>query len=605
MPSTNNIDYINSTDYSKLETKIRDLVTRMDEAAVDNRVARNLRYIEIDVEGERARGKLQPDELMIPLHIIDSNVRREQPSYVQYITQSLRSNVLKDIETPSNDTTILETDVTTRFRYPGWQIPMFKNIDGFQQNGYGIMELVMDKNTPDTLKHEYVAYGDFGVTMDTQDVQECEMVARNYYFTKTKIDERSSDTEPEEQRFDRKQAQLIMDQKPDSNSDTNAAISVKDESLYKIQKVMFRVNGVVHVGWTKYKVCTGWLRAPKPLYIGRRQPKQQLSLADRARQALSSIPLTEPAYETNYPYFVFPYLISENSTISQLKGRAFLDQDCQQATSSLLSSFVTAHRRASGLYFSKDESDPNDDVLTQKNVFFKQGCIVPGKVKQFQLTAPPAEVISAINLLVSSNQQETSQVNFAASNRKDSRKTAKEISASESKEVQLTTTQVVLFSTALTAMDTIRFEVLQSRVMAGLIVVSAVLKQMYSRKYSVRPAGDTDVIERQQLLMTMKEAWPVMATTPAATAFICDMLQLAFPSYAPEYIKILLQAQAQQQSAQAQMQQQFMAKAQQIGAGLVQLSKKSEMFSDIGKVHALPLVEQAAAEIETMTGTSK
>ena len=42
----------------------------------------------------------------------------------------------------------------------------------FQQNGYGIMELVMDKSNPDTLIHEYVAYGDFGITMDTKDIQE-------------------------------------------------------------------------------------------------------------------------------------------------------------------------------------------------------------------------------------------------------------------------------------------------------------------------------------------------------------------------------------------------------------------------------------------------
>ena len=312
--------------------------------------------------------------------------------------------------------------------------------------------------------------------------------------------------------------------------------------------------------------------------------------------------MSEPSYETDYPYFLFPYLISENSTISQLKGRTFLDQDCQQATSSLLSSFVTAHRRAAGLYFSKETEDPNDDVGMQKNVFFKQGCLINAKIKQFQLTAPPAEVISALNMLVSANQQETSQVNFAAQNRKDSRKTAEEIKSAGSKEVQLTTTQVVLFSTGLTSMDTVRFEVLQSRVMAGLIQVTPQLKQMYSRRYSVRPAGDTDVIERQQLLASMTTAWPVIATTPAATIFLCDMLMLSFPTYAPKYVQILQQAQQAQQSAQAQQQQQLMQRAQQMGQGVVALSKKKEMFSDVGRIHALPAIEQAASEIESLTG---
>ena len=602
MPNTNDLDYIGTTDYKKLENKIRDLVNRMEDLGIDNQVSRNMRYVEVDVEGERARGKLQPDELMIPLHIIDSNIRREQPSYVQYVTQSLRSNVLKDLETPSNDTTLLETDVTNRFRYSGWQISMFANIDGFQQSGYGIMELVMDPKTPDTLKHEFVPLGDFGITMDTKDLQECEIVARNYYFTKTELLRRCGGDEPEEQRFTKEQVDIIVDQQPDSNTNTNAAISVKDESLYKIQKVMFRVKGIVHVAWVKFKVCTDWLRAPRPLYVGRRKPKVQLTQEDVLIQQTSGVPMSEPSYETDYPYFLFPYLISENSTISQLKGRTFLDQDCQQATSSLLSSFVTAHRRAAGLYFSKETEDPNDDVGMQKNVFFKQGCLINAKIKQFQLTAPPAEVISALNMLVSANQQETSQVNFAAQNRKDSRKTAEEIKSAGSKEVQLTTTQVVLFSTGLTSMDTVRFEVLQSRVMAGLIQVTPQLKQMYSRRYSVRPAGDTDVIERQQLLASMTTAWPVIATTPAATIFLCDMLMLSFPTYAQKYTKVILEAQAQQQSAQAQQQQQLMQRAQQMGQGVVALSKKKEMFSDTGKIHALPAIEQAASEIESMTG---
>lgn len=596
-----NTEYINSTEYKKLESRVKDLSNRMNDCAQDNLISRNLRYVEVDIEGERARGKLQPDELMIPVHIIDSNVRREQPSYVQYVTQSLRSNVLKDVETPSNDTTLLETDVTVRFRYPGWQIPMFACIDGFQQNGSGIMELVMDKELPDTLKHEYVAFGDFGITVDTKDVQESEMVCRNYYFTKTALLKRRDDKD-EEQKFDTEQCDKVIGQQPTSDNDITA--SNKDKSLYKIQKVMFRVDGVINVAWCSVDVCDGWLRAPRPLYLGRRQPKQQLTQQDSIIQNMTGVPISEVQYETNYPYYVFPYLISENSTISQLKGRAFLDQDCQQATSSLLSSFVTAHRRAAGCYFSKEVEDPNDNLMLQKNIFFRSGALINSKVKQFQLTAPSAEVVQAINMLISNNQQETSQVNFAATNRQDSRKTAKEIGAAENKEAQLSTTQVVLFSTALTGMDTTRFNILQSRVAAGLITVTPELKQMYARRYSVRPAGDTDVIERQQLIAAMGQAWPVIQTTPAAVPFLCDMLQLMFPSYAPKYCKILLEAQQQQQSAAAQQQQQVMQRAQQMGQQIVQLSKKPEMFSDTGRIHALPAIEQAAQEIETFTANS-
>src|SRR5574343_1390051 len=135
MPNDLGTDYINTTDYKKHETKLKDLVTAMDELYDKSLINRRLRYQEIDIEGERARGTLQPDELLIPQHIIDSNVRREQSSYVQYVTQSNRAVVLTDLDDPAAVTVPLETDVTNKLRFSGWQLSMFANIDGMQQNG--------------------------------------------------------------------------------------------------------------------------------------------------------------------------------------------------------------------------------------------------------------------------------------------------------------------------------------------------------------------------------------------------------------------------------------------------------------------------------------
>ena len=145
-----------------------------------------------------------------------------------------------------------------------------------------------------------------------------------------------------------------------------------DRSLFRCYKVMFRINGVVQVAWCQMDCCDDWLRKPRPLFLGRKklietpeylQAKQmsagKLSLSDFALQQLSQgqIPQSENQYETEYPYYTFPYLISENNTVAQLKGRVFLDQDTQEAISSLLSSTVTQARRSAGLYFSKDVSD--------------------------------------------------------------------------------------------------------------------------------------------------------------------------------------------------------------------------------------------------------
>lgn len=586
-------DYINTVDYQKLATKLRNLVSIMSDLALKNKASRDLRYVEIDIEAERGSGKLAPDELYIPQHIIDTNIRREQSSYVQYITQSPRAVILQDLDDPSADTSIIEKDATNKIRFDGWQLSMFANIDGFQQNGYSIMEVVMDPTQPGNLAHEFVAYGDFGMAMDTKNIQDQEIVGRNYYFSKTRLLEMC---DPETWGFNREQVLRVVDTDPPL-ADADVGVS-KDRSLYKIEKVMFRVNGIVHVAWCSQEKGDDWLREPRPLFIGRKEVVTDVTGVPVPDPANPQMPLSKNVYETKYPYYVFPYLISENNTLSQLKGRVFLDQDCQQAAASLVSSFCTAHRRAAGLYFSKDTDDPNDDLMLQKNIFFASGALINKKVSQFQLEPPSSDLLSAVNTLITENQQETSQVNFAAQNRKDSRKTATEISAATQAASALSTVQVVLFSNSLKQMYETMFAIIKSRVICGLIKVTPVLQVMYNKTYVVRPSGDVDVIERQQLVQAMTQALPIMQQTPAGPEFMMDLIAKMFPEKADKYNNILRQAMQQAQSQQAQQQQQMMGKVMQMAQGVVGLSKHKEYFSEVGQLHAYPVIEQAAQMIE-------
>lgn len=608
-PTDIDSEYIDTTDYKKMSKKLKDLKSVMDVLQTRNFDARKLRYTEIDIEVERGLGHIAPDEVYVPQHIIDSNIRREQASYVQYLTQSNRACILKDLDDPTVTPAPLEVDLTNKLRYDEWQIPMFANIDGFQQNGYSVIEQVFDQSKPGHLAREAVQLGDLGIPVDTKDIQESEIVSRNYYFSKTKLLEYAQPNNPK--KFNLDQVKKVTESQPTSFDDS-VTTSATDRSLYMVQKVMFRVKGVVHVAWSCEEKCDDWIRPPRPLFIGRMKaveipqmqgplmprtgPGPSGSLGINGLQTSPQVQWTE-AFETQYPYVVFHYLISENNTINKLKGRAFLDQDTQTAVTSLLSSVCTAYRRASGFYASKDTDDPNADDVVQKNIFLKQGAIINSKIKQFQLAFPDPSSFQAIQSLVTANQSETAKVNFAANNRKDSRKTATEISASTQEAASLSTVQVVLFSTALKKLDTTAFYIIKSRVAAGLLIVNEILKAMYARNYSVRPAGDVDVIERQQLVQSMMQAWPVMQNTPAAPAFLSDMLMKMFPDNAPKYIQILMQAQQQAQSQQAQQQQQMMQTAMQMGKGLIELSKHPEMFSDTGKIHAMPVIEQAAQQL--------
>jgi hypothetical protein len=653
MPSDKDLSYIDSTDYQTLSKRIKDVTDSMDDLIIQQRARRKLRYAEVDIEAEREAGHFQPDEVVIPQHIIDTNIRREQAPYVKYITQSPRAVICEDVIDKTLDMSNLESDLTKKLRYDGWQMAMFSNIDCFQANGYGVIKIIQDPTTPGELSFEAVEFADFGFCADSRDLQQLEMTVQAHYFTATRLKGLQGGLEDvagdETSVWNVEQVQKVLDA-PANDNVSIEDYDLRDKSLHQIFEVMLRVKGTVMVGWACPMLCNNWLRNPRPLFIGRRkltepqmpkgapspqaiqgQQSQQLQVDPQEVQQFQSwqqfqmqckaakkpcrlqdwaitviqsggTPPSEKTNETEYPYILFPYLISENNTISNLKGRVYLDQDVQEAVFSLLSSACTQARRASGLYGSKDSTDPNDDVLMQKNITLKSGCIVNSKINFTQLQAPDPGIFSAIQMIIAGNQNETSNVNFAVQNRQDSRKTAKEMSLAEEQAQELSTVQVVLFSLALKKLYSSMVAVIQSRVMSGLITIDPPVLPLYARRLIIKPSGDTDVIERDAMIQKMQQSWPVVKDTPAAMPFLFIMLEKMFPENAAKFIAAIQQGMQQQQqqqnSAQATMMKQGLLLVKSLAEGVKKLASHPEMFSDMGRLHAFPIVEHWNDTIE-------
>lgn len=602
-------DYINATDYETLVPKLKELVAIHDDLLIRAEASRKLRFAEIDIEESRSKGTVAPDELVIPQHIIDTNIRNEQPAYVKYVTQSPRAVICQDEIDSGVDLSLLEQDLTKKLRQDGWQLQAYSNIDSFQQNGYSVIEVVYDESCPGHSNEEHIQYEDFAFIADTKDLQAVEMTSRKYYFTRTKLVGMAGDTDDS---FDKECVDKIVDMEPTADSITS--VSAKDASLFKVYKNMFRVGGKVLVAWSMPDILDKWLRKPRPLYIGRQIPRPINNpldaLKSKAKTMMTGRPDTIPASEVQYPYFLYPYTISEDSTIGNLHGRVFLDQDCQEGVTSIVSSLITKVRRSSGLYFAREDADPNASILMEKNIAFKTGAILNGKIKEMKIDAPDALLFSAVQILKSDNRSETSQVNWAENNRQgDSRKTAAAIKSSAAKEQELTTVQVVLYSLALRQQYQYRVDLIKSRIAAGLIQVNPEVLPLYQRQFIVKPSGDTDVIERQQLMQLMQQAWPVVQQTPLAMYFMIDLIKMMFPNQAARYTQILQQAmqaqQQQQQSQQAQADQVKNSLLQQ-GANAVELlNRHHDFFSDSGKLHALPVIEEAAHQIKQVKDSMK
>ena len=511
------------TKYEDASTNIQnliDVIESLEDVADTNRSSRKL---DINVEAERVDGHLDEDEFLVPAHIIDTNIRREQSKYVAYVTGSRRSAIFTSIGQPTTATGELERDFTDKTRYAGWQVPLFKIIDGMQLHGYSIAEVQFDEDMPGHFSVEAVNYEDLGFPEDTRDIQACEMLVHRHYFTALQLRDMVDNDDFNEDIVD-----ILLDDKPDEGHHIDL------ESLYEVEKVLFKKEGKVFVGWSCCAKCDDWLRDPKPLYLGRRSGE---FLQD----------------EVNYPYVVFPYMIQEDSAVRNAVGRAFLDRTTQETVTSLMSSFVTAHRRAANFYFAKENEDPNNTNI-QTGVKFQPGALIDANIKQFQLTPPDTSMIAAIQTIMGQNSQEQSQVNYAAMNRKDSRKTATEIQAASSEAQQLSSTQVSLFSIALKDVYEWCWKIYRSRVIAGVIRPAASLDLFVNHEFSIKPAGDVDVIERQEKAHKMMQAWGVIAQTALAPMFLQNMMRLMFPDEGESYAAMLQTGNEKDQLLQQLMQ---------------------------------------------------
>ena len=496
-------DDYNYMDYDDATKEIHRLNSHLQTQGTKADEHRLLRHPAIDIDAEQRSGHLAPDELYIPMHLVDMNIRREQARYVSYVASSRRVAIFKSLNDVTFDSTVLEEDFTDKTRYAGWQTPLFRIIDSMQLHGYGIAEIGFDVTKPGHFGVTDVNFEDLGLPEDARDIQACEMIVHRHHFTDMQL-RRMADSDD----FNKEQLKNLDFKSLSENY-----------SLMQVQKVLFKKDNIVYVGWTCIDRCNDWIRKPRPLFLGKREQGEEL-------------------YETQYPYVIFPYNINEDTTISLMKGRAQLDEYAQESATSLLSSFVTAHRRASGLYFAKDSNDPNN-TNTQTGVFFTPNALIDSNIKQFQLTPPDSSIMGAIQTILGQNMQETSQVNYAAMNRKDSRKTATEVQAASSEAQALSASQVALFSIALKKVYTQCWNIYRSRTLEGLIQPTIPANFFTDHEYAIRPAGDTDVIERQEKINKMMQAWPVIQQTGASSIFLKRFVSMLFPEDGQAYVQAI------------------------------------------------------------------
>lgn len=527
-------------DFLTAKVHLKRLIDEWENEVKMTAIRRAKRDVRVDVELLRQQKKLDEDETLVPVRVIDTNIQREQPPYVDYLKNSRRITIFNCLTQPDIDTQAMEIEFTRGMTYVAWEKSHFKTVDGAGTHGWDAIEVVPDDSKPLGVAIEHVGHDQLFFPWTSIDIQFSARVIRKYKMTLLQL------SKPEFG-FDPAQVKKLKD----SRRSTQKEIETLDVYKHNCKK-----DGQVYVSW--FALTDGvdnWLRAPEPL---------DLDLVDL---------MTGQKVPTKmYPYVILPYKESEKPTIVEHLGRCHYDDPKQEAQTAILSGYINGLTRAANLFASPEKEDGTGGALKElEGLRLAGGRILSQPMRWHSPPYPDPSVIKSLQFFDVANAQETNQVNFAATNREDSRKTAEEIKSSNNQQQKLTGVQLTMFSTFIRETYSLVWLIVQSKAIQNKIAFLQITvpqpiinpatqqpvigpdgqpmtqpKRVNDMKrlqqiYDVRAAGDVDVIQRQEKINQMMQDWPVIQQTPARDQFLQDLLRLKYPDVGEKYIQLIAQ----------------------------------------------------------------
>jgi len=489
---------------------------------------------------------LSESDTIIPVRVINQSIALEQPQYANYLIQPKRMAKFTCLTNAQHDTKKLEKEFTLALRYRNWQTAYLKTIDGAQLHGRDSVEIEYTPGMRGGVNLVHLGNENLIFPIDCRSLEACEGVLIRKYVNAKKLQEFS-------RKFGFSMQQVGMITKEGQNE-----ARVKGDN-YKIYKFYFKSKGIVHLAWISEE-CDGWLKAPKPFFNGRYEEKTQivqpeLDLGLGMPSAPQSQTTHERVFETQFPVKQFIYKLNEQEEIVKQTGRAAEDDAVQEAQTNLWSAGVNGAVKASGSYASpKQPLAGAGGKPAMLDLELQTDRVYDTPMEFFRHPGPDSTLIPLAQNLQSNQQSMQGQVNFAATNRKDSRKTAEEVKNAERTQQNLNAVANVQFSTFLGDVYEYAWGIIKSLAKKGDIKflyneeAQSNDVQALSYDYAIMPAGEIDVIERDEKIQKIFSVWDMAQRWPTLQqAMLGEVIQTLFTDDADVFLQAMAQSDQDQQ----------------------------------------------------------
>lgn len=489
--------------------------------------SRRLRSNKVDVAQLQNNGDLQPGQTYIGVRLINQNIRNALPPLLSYLKNSPRMATFS----PGNNQ-YLDQEFTRVMQYTGWETDYIECLDSAEQNGFGY---VVVRHNDTKVGHVSVEFAPFqNVIYDRRltSIQDSPAVLVKHAITRVTFFEWDAF-----EQFDKASAAYIAIQQ------LLAQPTVSNEVF--IYEAFLKINGFVYRGWY-FNTGTDWLKAPTPFSNGVMIKTPQVTPPTAADPSMAATPteVPTPANRTEYPIVAKRFEITSEARHNLAEGRAQNDYHKQEAATQMMTALVNGSLQASNTMWSPADGTMDGGAPAQTNMKIKNGQVWKSPMKAFNAPYPDPSLSRSIDMIVTQNAAETSQVAFATNNRKDTRKTAKEIEAAESQQQQLTSSDALVFSIFLRELFTQCWPIIRSAAIFGQIQFldeDPNKQETLSKNYEIKPAGDVDFLEKQQRLQDIQSDLPMFQGTPLGSEMTKEYIRLRYPEKYEQWSKMLVQ----------------------------------------------------------------
>lgn len=490
---------------------------------------RTLRKNLVDVEAMRSAGELQPGETFVGVRVIDQNISREVPTYLQFIKGARRMGIFQPIKQAQLPVEQLEVAITTVLQYPDWELDYIRWIDGGLLHGYDFVEIVYDTTKPGHVAVNHIGADNLLCSLQGESLEQSPIVGRGYSVSVVDLD-----------------AYVAAETFTNAEAVNNLRAYVEQQqgstqtAFCTVYKCLFKVGGVVHSVWYSRDV-NAQLSEPIPYMNGTtRVETTQVLVPD----TMESVPQTQvvDVPETEYPFVMFSPSITEEKKISAQYGHAVKSEYVQDSISGLTSAGINGCRAASLTQWAPAEGGAYQagGVAKQVDTEMKQGKIWDRPMKPWTAPWPDPTLFRALDHLDTGNSAANNQISWAVNNRQDSRKTATEIQSANQTSSQISSVQMLYLSIPLRKVVTKAYTIIKGCVQKGRLDFG-IPAELFAADYIIKSAGDIDYVQRQERVASMQQDWPIVANTGAAQVFLSDYLRERYPATAQRYIEAMAQ----------------------------------------------------------------